>query len=103
MRQCKNARAVSVSSKCETALALRWRIGGAVALGCLGPGLGGLDLTIARRCVGDERAEQLMRGCSHLLDSALESGLIGLGRPRKAAQLADEAARGRVDLLLGRG
>src|SRR5258708_2311270 len=93
MRQCKNARAVSVSSKCETAL----------ALGCLGPGLGGLDLTIARRCVGDERAEQLMRGCSHLLDSALESGLIGLGRPRKAAQLADELERGRVDLLLGRG
>src|ERR1700722_18697561 len=79
------------------------RGGGAITLGRPGSGLGGFDVTIARRCVGDEASQQLVRGCRHLLHGALERGLVGLRWPRKAAQLAHELQRRGADLRVRRG
>jgi hypothetical protein len=68
-----------------------------------GARLGGLDGAIARRRVGDEAAEQLVRRLRHRLDGAVEGGLVRLGRPIEAAQLAHELQRRGADLLIGGG
>ena len=75
-----------------------WETGGGS-----GAGLARLDLTIARRRVGNERIEQLMRGFGHPIDRPAEGWLVGLRGPGEAAELADELERGRADLLVGGG
>src|ERR1700736_3538959 len=64
------------------------------------PSLGGLDLPIARRSVGDERIEQLVRRTRHVLDRKIKRCLIRFRGPAKAAQLADELQRRSMDLLV---
>ena len=76
-----------------TLAALREASGGA------GPGLGGLDLAVARRRGGHERGEQAARRGGDLLDGPVERGLVRLRRLRRAADLADVLERGRLDLL----
>ncbi len=64
--------------------------------GCgAGSGLGGLDLTVARRRVGDERREQALRRSCDLGDGPLEGGLVRLRRLRRTADLADVLHRRR--------
>src|SRR5438128_11783414 len=62
----------------------RLRIGCAEALGRSGPGLCRLDLPVARRAVADKRVEQVVGRVGHLVHSAIEGGLVGLGGPREA-------------------
>src|SRR5580704_767656 len=76
--------------------------GGAKALRRPGSRLGGLGFTVARRSVAYQRIQQRVRRAGHFLHGALECGLVGLGRPRETAQLADELKGGRADLLVGR-
>src|ERR1700737_1038494 len=64
------------------------------------PSLGGLNLPIARRSVGDERIEQLVRRPRHLLDRKIKRCLIRFRGPAKAAQLADELQSRSMDLLV---
>jgi hypothetical protein len=72
-------------------------------LGRAFPRLGGLDGAIARRSIGDESAQQLVRSPRDLLDRAIERCLIGLRRSIETAQLAHELQGGRMDLLVRRG
>jgi hypothetical protein len=51
------------------------------------------DCAIARRGVGHKRIEQMLCGMSDIIDSAVESCLICLGRFRETAQLPDELKR----------
>src|SRR5260221_6895835 len=75
-----------------------WR---AVALRGSRPRFPGLDLAIAGRRVGHQRAQQFARRLGHLLDGMLERRLVGFRGPREAAQLAHELQRGGADFLLG--
>ena len=68
-----------------------------------GAGLGGLDVAVARRGVGDESVEQFVRGAGHLVHGVVEGRLVCLGRPREAAQLPDELHRGGADLVIRGG
>ena len=67
-----------------------------------GPGLRGFDGAIAGWSVGDEGVEQLVRRLRHLVHRAVESGLVGLGRPSEAAQLAHELEGRGAHLLVRR-
>jgi hypothetical protein len=63
-------------------------------------GLARLDLTVARRRVGNEGSKQLVRRFGDLVDRPSERGLVGLRGPGEAAELADELQGGRADLLV---
>ena len=67
-----------------------WR---AIALRGSRPRFGGLDLAIAGRRVGHQRAQQLARRLGHVLDGMLEGRLVDFRGPGEAAQLAHELRR----------
>src|SRR6266481_4062530 len=79
------------------------RLGGAESFGSSGPGARRLDFAITGRSVGHERLEEIARRGGYLLYGTVESGLICLGGPGKAAQLPDKLQGRRVDLLLRGG
>jgi hypothetical protein len=51
------------------------------------------DCAIARRRVGHKRMEQMLCGMGDIVDSAIESCLICLGRFGETTQLPDELKR----------
>jgi hypothetical protein len=57
---------------------------------------------IARRRVGHERIEQMLRGVRDIIDGTIESCLVCLGRFRETAQLADELKRRSANLVVRR-
>jgi hypothetical protein len=57
---------------------------------------------IARRCVGHERIEQMLRGVRDIIDGTIESCLVCLGGVRETAQLADELKRRSANLVVRR-
>jgi hypothetical protein len=61
-----------------------------------------LDCAIARRRGGHKRIEQMLCGVSDIIDGAIESCLVGLGRFRETAQLADELKRRSANFILCR-
>jgi hypothetical protein len=58
---------------------------------------------IARRRVGHERIEQMVRRVCDIIDGTIESWLICFGRFRETAQLADELKRRSANLVVRRG
>src|SRR5207245_2157868 len=52
---------------------------------------------------GVQRGQEPPRGVRHIIDRAVEGGLIGLRRPAEAGQLSHELQRRSADLVLGRG
>src|SRR6185312_16553444 len=69
----------------------------------LDAGLSGLDLAVARRAVGDQRAEKGMGGLGDLFDRPLEGLFVRLGRLGEAADLPHELEGGVTDLAVGDG
>ena len=64
----------------------------------------GFDLAILRRCLGHQILEQPAYHLFRFFDGAIERGLVGDRRPGRAADLAHELQRGRVDFVFrGRG
>ena len=61
------------------------------------------DFAIARRRVGHKRIEQMLCGMSDIVDSAIESCLICLGRFGETAQLPDELKRRCANFILSSG
>ena len=61
------------------------------------------DCAIARRRVGNQRIDQMLRGMSDIIDRTIESCLICLGRFRETAQLPDELKRRSANFILCRG
>ena len=57
---------------------------------------------IARRRVGHERIEQMLRRVSDIIDGPIESCLVRLGRFYETAQLADELKRRSANLVIRR-
>jgi hypothetical protein len=57
------------------------------------------DCSIARRRVGHKRFEQMVCGVSDIIDRAIESCLVCLGRFRETAQLPDELKRRSVNFI----
>jgi hypothetical protein len=53
----------------------------------------GFDCAIARRRISHKRIEQMLCGVSDIIDSAIESCLICLGRFRETTQLPDKLKR----------
>jgi hypothetical protein len=51
------------------------------------------DCAIARQRIAHKRIKQMLRGVRDIIDSAIESCLICLGRLRETAQLPDELKR----------
>ena len=58
---------------------------------------------IARRRVGHERIEQMLRGVRDIIDGTIESCLVCLGRVRETAQLPDELKRRSANFILSSG
>jgi hypothetical protein len=58
---------------------------------------------IARRRVGHERIEQMVRRVCDIIDGTIESCLVYLGRFCETAQLADELKRRSANLVVRRG
>src|SRR6478672_12149668 len=65
-------------------------------------GFARLLLPILRRRARLEGPDEPPRGHRHLLDGRLEGGLVGAGRLRRSAELANELQRRRADLVLRR-
>ena len=57
---------------------------------------------IARRRVGHERIEQMLRGVRDIIDGTIESCLVCLGRFRETAHFADELKRRSANLVVRR-
>jgi len=57
---------------------------------------------IARRRVGHKRIEQMLCGVSDIIDGAIESYFVCLGRFYETAQLADELKRRSANLVVRR-
>ena len=62
--------------------------------------LRGFNVTIARRCIGHERIEQLTRSLCHLLYSPIEYFFVCLRRLCKPAQLTNKLQRRGTNFLL---
>src|SRR5512147_2683400 len=61
-----------------------------------------LDGAIARRRGSDQGIEQMVCSMSDIIDSAVKSCLVCLGRFGETAQLANELKRGRANFILRR-
>src|SRR5438093_8357734 len=66
------------------------RIGSGKAARGLRAGFRSFNVAITQRGSRDERVEELPYGLRHLVHGTSESDFVGLGGPRKAAQLSDE-------------
>ena len=60
-----------------------------------------LLVAVARRGAGLDRIDQSPRGVRHLVDGAVEGGLVRPRGPSDAAQLSHELERGGAYLVLG--
>jgi hypothetical protein len=60
------------------------------------------NCAIAGRRGGHKRIEQMLRSMSDIIDGAIESCLVGLGRFRETAQLADKLKRRSANFILCR-
>jgi hypothetical protein len=58
---------------------------------------------IARRRVGHKRIEQMLCGVDDIIDGAIESCRVCLGRFRETAQFPDELKRRSANLVIRRG
>src|SRR5215203_3180166 len=63
--------------------------------------LAGFLLAIARRRVDLQGGDEPLRGLRHLVDGALERGLVRARGTRRPAQLAHELQRRGADLVVG--
>jgi hypothetical protein len=61
------------------------------------------DCAIARWRVGHKRIKQMLCSMSDIIDSAIESCLIRLGRFRETAQFPDELKRRSANFILSSG
>ena len=61
------------------------------------------NCAIARRRVAHKRIQQMLCGVSNVLDRAIESCLVCLGRLRETAQLPDELKRRSANFILCSG
>src|SRR5262245_54675712 len=67
------------------------------------PSLAGFHFAIARRGIGRERIDQAAGRVGDLPDGRVEGGFVDARRVGRAAELADELQRRRVDLVVRRG